>query len=268
MMSLGTFKSLIDQIAPYAYWVDLYNRGESFLHPNICDMITYAHQHRVGTKISTNLNSLANLTAEQLVRSGLDYLVVSLDGATQDTYAAYRVGGSINLVLENLRSIVECKRRLKSVTPYITVRTIIMRHNEHELELVKELAQHIGVDNIIFTPMIVNIKSENAHRWLPTNPKFSFYDYKRRINKISVNLRACPELWQRGTITWDGLVFPCCFADGEGEHLGDLAENSFPTIWNSEKYQISRAVFRNSPLSEKPAIITVCVTCRGVRKRR
>jgi MoaA/NifB/PqqE/SkfB family radical SAM enzyme len=266
MMSLATFKSLIDKIAPYAYWIDLYNRGEPFLHPDIYDMIIYAHQRRIGTRISTNLNSLGNLTPEQLVKSGLDYLVVSLDGATQETYATYRVGGNVNSVLENLRAIIECKRNLRSATPYITVRTIVMRHNEHELQHIKEIVRHLGVDNVIFTPMIVDIKSKDAERWLPTDPKFSFYDYRQRTNKVWGNLKVCPELWQRATVTWDGLVFPCCFADGEGENFGDLANDDFLSIWNNERYQVSRAVFRDP--SEKPAFVTVCVTCLGSRKRR
>lgn len=268
MMSFDTFKSLIDQIAPYAYWIDLYNRGEPLLHPNIYEMIAYAHQHRIGTRISTNLNSLGSLTAEQLVKSGLDYLVVSIDGATQESYAAYRVGGSLNSVLENLRLIVECKRRLRSATPFITVRTIIMRHNEHELWRIKDIARRIGVDNVIFTPMIVDIKSQDAEKWLPLNPKLSFYDYVHRINKVSGRLKVCAELWQRGTISWDGLVFPCCFADGEGENLGSLASNDFLTIWNNEWYQASRATFRHSPQADQPAAVTVCTRCRGSRKKR
>ncbi len=269
MMSVDLFKSIVDQIAPYAYWIDLYNRGEPLLHPDIVTMITYAHQRGIGTKISTNLNSLGNISAEQLVSSGLDHLVVSLDGATQETYAAYRVGGKIDSVLGNLRSIVECKHKLNSATPYITLRTIVTRYNEHELGTIKSIGHQIGVDNIFFVPMIVDITSKDADKWLPRNPNFSFYDYKKRVSKIGQAVKACIELWQRGTITWNGLVFPCCFADGAGEEFGDLNNSNFAEIWNSEQYQASRAVFRDhSTTANSLQITTVCSTCRGSRKRR
>jgi MoaA/NifB/PqqE/SkfB family radical SAM enzyme len=233
VMSLDTFRELVDQIAPYAYWLDLYNRGEPLLHPGILEMVDYAHKRGIATKISTNLHRLDDAGAEKLVKSGLDYLVVPLDGATQETYAFYRVGGELELVLANLRSIVACKSRLRSKTPRITIRTLAMRRNEHELEAIKAIARQTGVDNLIFTPMIINVNSERADQWLPTNPSHSFYDYALRSNKTMEETQACIELWSRGTINWDGRVFPCCFADGASEDLGCLADRSFADIWNS-----------------------------------
>jgi MoaA/NifB/PqqE/SkfB family radical SAM enzyme len=267
-MPLETFKSIIDQIAPSAYWVDLYNRGEPLLHPEICEMVSYANQQRIGTKISTNLNKLEPGTAEQLVKSGLDYLVVSIDGATQESYSSYRAGGDLEKLLSNLRAIMQAKNRLKSATPYITVRTIIMRQNEHELDKIKQTALEIGADNVIFVPMIVNMESESANEWLPVNPEYSMYDYEKRSNRLSYDLKACPELWQRWTINWDARVFPCCFADGDGEELGNLTESDISTIWNSIEYQASRATFSKACPSELVGITTVCTECRGSRKRQ
>ena len=266
LMAPDTFRTIVDQIAPYAYWIDLYDRGEPLLHPDLFAMIAYAHQHRVGTKISSNLNKLDEAGAEQIVKSGLDYLVVSVDGATQETYHSYRVGGNLEVVLKNLRAIVENKRRLKSATPYITMRTLLNRRTEPEMEAIRRIARETGVDNLIFVPMIVNIASADADQWLPTNPLYSFYDYDRRTNAMAGDTKACVELWSRGTITWDGRVFPCCFSDGPNEELGDVAGGSLLAIWNNEAYQASRAAFRD-PLAP-PRVTTVCTSCRGFRKRR
>ena len=266
-MPLETFKSIVDQIAPYTYWVDLYNRGEPLLHPEICEMISYAHQKGIGTKISTNLNKLEPGTAEKLVTSGLDYLVVSIDGATQESYSSYRAGGNLETLLNNLRAITHEKARLKSATPKITVRTIIMRQNEHELDKIKQTALEIGADNVIFVPMIVDIESDSANEWLPCNPKYSMYDYDKRRNKLAYDLKACSELWQRCTINWDARVFPCCFSDGDGEELGNLLESELSTIWNSIEYKASRATFSTACPSELAGTTTVCTECRGSRKR-
>ncbi len=267
MMSLEMYKAFIDQIAPYTYWIDLYNRGEPVLHPDLVEMIAYAHKHGIGTKISSNFHKVDDAYIEQLVRSGLDYLVIPLDGATQETYSTYRVGGDVEVVLQNLRAVVAWKRRLKSKTPYITIRTLIMRRNEHELEEIKRLAHEMGVDNLMFTPMIVNIKREDADQWLPTNPLHSFYDYEKRTNRFAVR-KACAELWMRGTLNWDGGIFPCCFADNEEEALGKLETTDFLMLWNSKPYQASRAVFRTPPSDADYQIATVCTSCRGLRKKQ
>lgn len=267
-MGLDMFKSLVDEIAPYAYWIDLYNRGEPLLHADLCEMIAYAHERGIGTKIGSNLHNLDNHGAQRLVESGLDYLVVALDGATQESYANYRVGGDIRVVLQNLRALTACKRRLKTATPYITIRTLIMRQNENELGAIKAIAEELGVDNVIFTPMIVNIRGKDADQWLPSKPMHSFYDYERRCNTIARGNAACIELWSRGTINSDGRVFPCCFADGIGEELGNLTDSDFLNIWNNERYQASRAVFSDARPGKPSEVATVCTSCRGFRKTR
>ena len=67
----------------------------SLLHPKIIEMIEYAHQKRISTGLSSNLNRLNAELAERLIRSGLSQLLVSLDGATQATYSRYRQGGNL-----------------------------------------------------------------------------------------------------------------------------------------------------------------------------
>jgi MoaA/NifB/PqqE/SkfB family radical SAM enzyme len=94
-MALDDFKKLIDEVAEYAYFLDLYNWGEPFLHPQIFDMINYASSRNISTRVSTNLNYFDVGMAEQAVVSGLEELVISLDGADQETYETYRVGGSL-----------------------------------------------------------------------------------------------------------------------------------------------------------------------------
>ena len=267
MMSLESFKKIIDEIAPYTYWVDLYNRGEPLVNPAVIEMIAYAHTHNIAIKMSTNLHLLDEQRAEQLIRSGLDYLVVPLDGGTQETYEKYRVGGNLEAVLNNLRLIVEKKQKLKSHTPYITIRTLIMKHNEHELNTIRALARDIGVDNLVFTLMIANVEKDSVvEEWLPTNEDYSWYDYKQRSNKITGSLRSCSELWQRMTINWDGGIFPCCFVDQEKMSFGNANSETIGVVWNNGAYTSSRRVFDKDYKSD--GIVTICSTCRGGMKRK
>lgn len=267
MMSLESFQKIVDEITPYTYWIDLYNRGEPLVNPAAIEMIAYAHAHNIAIKLSTNLHLLDAERVEQLIRSGLDYLVVPLDGGTQETYEKYRVGGDFETVLCNLRLIVEKKRELNSRTPYITIRTLIMKHNEHEMDVMRALARDIGVDNLIFTLMIANIEKDSViDEWLPTDENYSWYDYQHKTNKITGSLRSCSELWQRMTINWDGSVFPCCFVDEVEMSFGNTNPATIEVIWNNKAYTVSRRVFDRD---YKPkGTVTVCSTCRGGMKRK
>jgi radical SAM protein with 4Fe4S-binding SPASM domain len=267
MMSLESFRKIIDEIAPYTYWVDLYNRGEPLVNPAAIGMIAYAHAHNIAVKMSTNLHFLDEQRAEQLIHSGLDYLVVPLDGGTQETYEKYRVGGSLETVLNNLNLIVKKKRELNSLTPYITIRTLVMKHNEHEMYTIRTLAREIGVDNLIFSLMIANVEKDSVvEEWLPIDENYSWYDYEQRTNKITGGLHSCSELWQRMTINWDGSVFPCCFVDKEEMSFGNVSSETIRAVWNNRAYTNSRRVFDKD---YKPdGIVTICSTCRGDMKRK
>jgi len=98
----------------------LYNYGEPFLHPRLLDMIAQAHQAEVYTRVSTNgLVFMRSITADDLIASGLDYVRVSLDGATDATYNVYRVGGQLDRVLEGVRLLQASKYELGKRRPVV-----------------------------------------------------------------------------------------------------------------------------------------------------
>ena len=69
--------------------------------------------------------------AEELVKSGLSRIIVSMDGLTQETYEAYRVGGSVEQCKAALRSVREAKNRLHGHTT-IELQCLRLKTNEHE----------------------------------------------------------------------------------------------------------------------------------------
>ena len=151
VMSFETYRKTVDEIKNYCVWLTLYSWGEPFLNKDIDEYIAYAHRARLATIISTNLNKpLTTEMAEAVVRSGLDTMIVSLDGVTQEVYEQYRVAGCLDRVLDNLRLLVETKRRLGFETPYLEWQFIVMKQNEHQIEAARALAEEIGVNGIIF----------------------------------------------------------------------------------------------------------------------
>ena len=121
-MHFDLFKKTVDEIKDYCIWLSLYSWGEPFLNKEIDKYVAYAHDANIATIISSNLNKpLTPDMAERLVKSGLDVLIVSLDGTTQDVYEVYRVGGHLDWVLNNIKLIVQKKKELGSKTPYTRV---------------------------------------------------------------------------------------------------------------------------------------------------
>ncbi len=151
VMNYELFTEIVDQIKHSCLWLTLYSWGEPFLNQRIHEYIAYAHKQKIATIISSNLNKpLTPEMAEQVVRSGLDVMIVSLDGVTQEVYEIYRVAGHLDRVLDNLRLLDETKRRLGSETPYIEWQFIVMKQNEHQLDEARELAGTLGVDSLVF----------------------------------------------------------------------------------------------------------------------
>ncbi|MGD8398005.1 MAG: radical SAM protein, partial [Anaerolineae bacterium] len=167
-MDLEDLKRIVDEIAPYAYRIELYNWGEPLLHPDILEMIRYARGKRIMVGLSSNLNRLDRETAQQLVTSGLSQLVVSIDGADQETYAAYRRRGQLDRVLENLGLLVEARQALGSRTPFLIWRMLVGRHNETQVEDVARLAHEMGVDSFTTGLLYVDTRDPGqVAEWLP-----------------------------------------------------------------------------------------------------
>jgi len=259
-MAFDDFQKLVDEIAPYAYFLDLYNWGEPFLHPQIFDMIDYAHVRNISTKVSTSLNYFNEGMARQAVESGLEELVISLDGADQETYQTYRVGGSLARVMENVKSLVKQRELHQASFPLLTIRVLLNRFNENQIPAIRRLGTQLGVDNVVVAPIMVNTDSrEDVEQWLPVNERHSFYDYRTRQDKTLQKVGACPYLWETCVISWEGGVSPCCWYDDPANDFGNAFTEPLRDIWNNDFYVASRQVFRGEEVRRD----TVCVHCKG-----
>ena len=242
MLDPDFFKRVIDEIHKDLFYLIFYFQGEPYLNPAFLDLVKYACSKKIYTATSTNAHYLNDINAKKTVESGLDRLIISIDGTTQETYESYRIGGTLYKVLEGTRNIVKWKRELKSKTPHIIFQFLVVKPNEHQLEDVKKLAQELGVDEVAFkTAQIYDY--ENGSDLIPDNEKYSRYE-KNENGKWSIKnplLNHCWKLWHSCVVTWDGRVVPCCFDKDAEYKMGDLKQNSFEGIWKSEVYNNFRA---------------------------
>jgi radical SAM protein with 4Fe4S-binding SPASM domain len=257
MLEKDFFRKTMDEMHKELLYLIFYFQGEPYLNPDFLDMVKYANAKKIYTATSTNAHYLTDENAKRTVESGLDRLIISLDGTTQDVYQQYRVGGNIEKVLQGARNIVKWKKELKSQTPYIFFQFLVVKPNEHQIEEVKKLAKEIGVDDVKFkTAQIYDF--ENGNPLIPTIDKYSRYalqkDGKYKIkNKLANH---CWKLQHSCVISWDGLVVPCCFDKDATHQLGDLKTKSFKEIWHNEQYKNFR-----KQLSVSRKNIDICANC-------
>jgi radical SAM protein with 4Fe4S-binding SPASM domain len=257
MLQQDLFKNVIDQLAPTLSYLTFYFQGEPYLHPQFLPMVKYASKKRIYTSTSTNAHYLKDEAAKQTVESGLDRLIISIDGTSQDTYQSYRVGGDLSKVIEGTKNIIAWKRKLKSKTPHVTFQFLVVKPNEHQIPEVYSLAKELGVDEVkLKTAQIYDF--ENGSDLIPTQDKYSRYKLNASgqysiKNSLDHN---CWKMWQSCVITWDGKVLPCCFDKDAQYVMGDLSHHTFEEIWFGEKYQ----QFRNT-LFKSRSEIEMCKNC-------
>ncbi len=256
-ISLDLYQHLLDEVAPHLLFLTLYFQGEPYIHPRFTEMVRLAARRGLYTISSTNAHFLTDENARATVLSGLDRLIVSLDGLTQETYEAYRREGRLEEVLAGIRRLVAWKKKLKSPRPHIVLQFLVVRPNEHEIPALKKLARELGVDALqLKTAQIYEY--ENGHPLIPSDLRYSRYKpigNGRWALKKAVKNR-CFRMWRGAVLSWDGRVLPCCFDKDAQHELGQMPLLSFRQIWKGEKY----LAFRQNLLRGRSEV-EICRNC-------
>ena len=258
MLKKDFFTETIDDIHRHLLYLIFYFQGEPYLNTDFLDMVKYASKKGIYTATSTNAHYLTDEAARKTIESGLDRLIISIDGTTQDVYQQYRVGGHLDKVLEGARNIVKWKKELKSKTPFVFFQFLVVKPNEHQVEDIKRLAKEIGVDEVRFkTAQVYNFEND-PNQLIPENDTFSRYKKTTDGKYAAKNKLAnhCWKLWHANVITWDGLVVPCCFDKDAMHQLGNLKNESFKNIWHNSNYK----QFRSELMSSRKNI-DICSNC-------
>jgi radical SAM protein with 4Fe4S-binding SPASM domain len=263
-MKFEEFKRVLQEIGSYLTNLELYNWGEPLLNKDLVDMIQYAKDRNIPVCISTNLNVLDNNMAEALISTNIDKIFISCDGASPETYSKYRIGGNFHRVISNIYQLLEAKKKLNNRYTRIVLLFHVFKHNEHEVEKIKELATDCGMElrvNRMRTDMGKEIfervgdSIERDRDWIPENPKYCAFDLEKKAKKKQMK---CNLLWKTAVINWDGAVLPCCAVYGERHAFGNVFEEPFVSIWNNEKYRSAR----QEVLNKREKSPTICHTCK------
>ena len=251
------FRDTIDELHADLLYLIFYFQGEPYINPKFLEMVKYADERGIYTITSTNAHFLNDENARKTIESGLNRLIISVDGTTQEVYENYRKEGKLENVLKGARNVVKWKKKLKSKTPHIIFQFLVVKPNEHQIPEIYELAEEIGVDEVkLKTAQVYDY--EHGNDLIPTIEKYARYRQTTDGTYEVKNelLDHCWKLWHACVITWDGLVVPCCFDKDATHRLGDLKKRSFREIWQGPTYQ----GFRTQLLKGRDQI-DICKNC-------
>ena len=251
------FRKTIDEVYKTLNYLIFYFQGEPYINPKFLEMVAYASSKSIYTITSTNGHFLNDENAKKTIESGLDRLIISVDGTTQETYESYRKEGNLSVVFQGAKNVVKWKKALKSTTPHIVFQFLVVKPNEHQIDEIFKIAEEIGIDEVkLKTAQVYSY--ENGNELIPSIEKYS--RYKKQLDGSYILKHSlvnhCWKLWHACVITWDGVVVPCCFDKDATHKLGDLKKNTFKEIWHNQNY----FDFRSKILKSRSEI-DICKNC-------
>lgn len=255
-MTLSEMKQAIRDLSPYLYFIQLYNWGEPLLNPDLFDFIRYAHEQRIFTMASSNMNFVRPEIAEQLVESNLDYFIAAIDGFSENSYLKYRHGGNFKKAIHNLEAVTRTRTERGRVHPFIEWQYVVFKHNEHEINAARKFSEQIGID--YFHPIPGYIEDP---QWTTTLP-----EYQADLGRPE-SVAGCKRPWTHFNVRADGGVAACCYEYYRKDDFGNIFQTPFGEVWNNEMFSIARKVLAKGLRSAPRHPRTICHKCvaNGIR---
>lgn len=242
IMNMDVFEEAIEKV-PLDYFLksSLYMFGEPLINKNIYTMIQQLTARGVPTSISTNFHPFNEKSVDEIIDSGLSWVLVCIDGATQESYEIYRVGGNLKKVTDNLRVLINRKRERGSRHPIVEAQCVIFDHNRTEIEDIRKMCFSLGVD-----------------RFTAKEDVFTQLDMSHTEKTMKPPKRPCYFLYGSFMVDYDGIVVPCCLGRYE---FGNLMESSFEEIWNNDKFVAARRWFASGFTEKDENLDLPCYNC-------
>ena len=265
-MSLGVFQRILTQVQHTAHTMQFYFQGEPLLNTHLPEMISLANQAGLYTIVSTNAQALTQEMANALINSGLNRIIVSIDGFSEESYTAYRIGGDLQKAIQGLQFLRQAKNTFRS-SIRIELQVLRLRTNEHEWQWIRHNYKELGATHLVFkTAQLYDY--ENGHPLMPTNERYSryrkttdgIYINKKRATRNVISKKQtfpCYRLWSGCVISTAGDVLPCCYDKGHHHSFGNILSISLIDIFHSKKANN----FRQHVLNSQKSRPNICNNC-------
>jgi len=145
----------VEKFLPSLRRIKLMGDGEVFVVPEAREFLFHFDAERypdVAFLIHTNGLLLTPEMWEKIRHIRVDWLVVSVDAATKETYERIRVGGNWEILMRNLEFLAERYREERIRLFHLSM--TVMKSNHHEMVAFAELGKRLGVTCTYFFPII------------------------------------------------------------------------------------------------------------------
>ena len=262
LLSMDRFVHILHQVRSTAHTMQFYFQGEPLLNRHLPTMIAMAHEAKLYTIVSTNAQALTQSMAQALVRSGLNRIIVSIDGFSQESYAAYRVGGHLHRSLTALQLLRQAKNEYRSRI-CIELQVLRLRSNEHEWRWIRRHYRQLGASRLVFKTAQLH-GYQHGHPLMPTDLRYSryrlaadgSYQLRRSWSQRHWHNTPCYRLWSGCVVTSAGEILPCCYDKTATYSFGNLLSDSLSSIWHSKKAN----AFRQQVLNRRNRL-PICQEC-------
>ncbi|MFC1568392.1 radical SAM/SPASM domain-containing protein [Candidatus Margulisiibacteriota bacterium] len=248
-MDFGLFKKIIDEAADNGIKrISLYLFGEPLMYPRVFDVIKYikSRDEKIDVRLSTNCTTLNKKTSGKLLNSGLDILILSLDGATKRTYESVRVGSNFEEAIAAAQELLSLKKEKGLDKPFVSIQVIYMQETKDEVDAFIKmwapyLSHHVHISVKEFADYSGQVDAPFERQELP-----------------DFNHMPCPRFWKNAVIYWDGTVGICCLDVNAALKIGKINGQTLKQVWNGEKLR----KMREDILSKTFKGVEFCRKCR------
>lgn len=257
-LSFKLFKKIVDDGKFYLESILLWNLGEPFLNKDIYSIIQYAKRHNIHIMSSSNGYAIRTPgSVNRLLESGIDRLIIGVDGVDQKTFSLYRKGLVYAKVLKGLKLVQKQKKVFKIDKPIIEFQMILMKQNSHQLDKAYALAKKLETEFRLKYVNLNMVSDEEKKKYLPEDSRSHVYKLinKKALFKEKKNNLPCV-IWDGMVINWDGGVNPCIFDYYSKINLGNVEDTSLIKVWRGEMFK----KLRKSVITHK-ASVTICKNC-------
>jgi len=240
-------KKIMEQI-PDCRDILLHGLGEPLMNPELIDIVYFLKKIKKRVHFSTNAVLLVPEISEKLIKSGLDGMTISINGAAYETYERIMEGANFLNVLANIKSLAGIKKRLRASVPDLSAAIVAMKSNFKEIPQIIELAISLGFKKVrIRARYPVLLSQEEA---LTSDDLKVLVGLKNKQNQaVEVIIDDLGQLIGRNDqlrcnaysggvyITVDGWVTPCCYIyDPKLINFGNIFNTNYRSISKSANY--------------------------------
>ena len=241
LMEESTFKLIADQCGEYGAWVRISGGGEPMLHPKAVELMVYAKSVGARVGLITNGSLFSTESSTQLLEAQIDMIEFSVDAGDPETYGKVRNGLKWDVLLTNVKRVMELRNQLKSSTKIIASGV-----NQVDVDI-EAVAKY-------WEPLVDNFQKRKYLTWGINDPSKSAdpTPYLPPTEMIP-----CPFIFERLNIDSRGKVMVCGFDIAGKTDMGNIHERSIKEIWYGEGFEY----YRQMHLKKKGAEIDLCKDC-------